>query len=438
MLLALLGSALAIGSSNRAVAFQAATPAANEPAASPIASPAAPAAVESADQVFVSGAWRVDVVLAQQASSFPNFKLNAADGKAWLVVVVADVVNFSSKDAKLDPKAFGAQAAGSASSVGLAPSSTKRIAKQLNVQPANPDAGITVAHGVSERLVLAFQIDATGLGYSLVLEGVKMPLAASTAQNRAFDALPDSAPLPILTPETYSSAVSGSSVKLKSGTRTLAGVDAPAGTECFSAEGDRADQKIGQGQEPLERTGRVRRHFSLDRAKRWHKDAVERRADRRWIRRRRAGADRGLCQLVDRGRDERAGGRRRARASCTSQHGPTRLATADTTAIKANSDGKIRSYVAWIAYPPRIVTTPDGGSWIFTAPNRRAGPTAPASACSRLTFDPAVGKWSDGIPMPGGNFEMGASAVVDSAGMVHLVYSDQAKPVELRGVDVHP
>lgn len=423
LLVALLAPALAASSFNRAGAFQTATPAASAPAATP----AVQQPVETADQVFVSGTWRIEIVLAQQAFSFPDFKLSKAAGKSWLVVV-ADVANFSTNDASLDPYGFGVQAAGASEIVSLAPSSSKRIAKQLNLQPTDPDVAIVVASGVSERLILAFQVDATGRDYSLVFGESMMTLATSIAQARTFDALPEPAPPPDLTPETFSAAASGSSVKLKSGTVALAGVDAPLGNECYSGEATARIKKLVKGKSLLsERAGSDSIYLWIEQS-----DGTRMLLNVSLIGGGYAAAASGLTGAYASWLTAAEANARAAGAglwgACTNQHGQPRPDNATTSAIAADSNGKTRSYVAWIAYPPKIVTTPDGGAWIFYSAQPTSGADAAGERLFASHYDPTTAKWSDGTEMPGGQFQMGASTAVDSGGLVHLVYSDQAKP----------
>ena len=420
MAVALLASAAAMGPVDRAAAFQAATPTTSEPTASSVAGQP----VESADQVFVSGALRIDVALAQQATAFPDFKLAEANGKSW-IVLVADVANFGTNDAKVDPTGFGAVAAGASAAAALAPSSSKRIAKQLNLQPTNPNVATVLAPGASERFSLAFQVDAAGRDYSLEYGGVSMLLATSLTQARAFDALPIPADIPPLTEETFISAVSGSSVELRSGTVLLAGVDAPVNKDCF------ADQA----------TARITR---VVKGKRIYSEAAGSGADFLWIENSDGSRSQLNAILISGGYAAAAsdlsgpyaswlaGSESSSRASsgglwgaCTNQHGQARTPKPETTPIAADSDGKTRSYVAWISYPPKIVTTPDGGAWLFYSAQPTSGADGNGERLFASRYDPSTGKWSTASPLSGGQYQMGASAVVDSSGKIHLVYSDQ-------------
>ncbi len=423
MIIVLCGTAISATSLPSARAFQATTPA-SPTEASPVASP--PPAVVIDDQAFVSGAWRITVVVAQQADAFPDFKLTASDGKSW-IVVVADVANSSTNDAKLSPKTFQVIAAGASKPTAMATGSSKRIAQLLQFDVSDPTASAVIGTSVSERFALAFQVDATAVGYSLIYNGASLPLAASITQGGAFDALPGPAALPKLTPATFSSAISGSSVKLKTGTVSLAGVDAPAGTECFSDEAVARIKKLVSG-------------------KKIYVEQSDGNAVYLWVEQ--SDGTRALLNvsLVSGGYAAAASGLTGSYASwiasaeaaaraaggglwavCTNQHGQARTAKAETTAIVSHSDGKDRSYVAWLAYPPEIIATPDGGAWIFYSAQPTSGADHVGERLFASHYDPTTAKWSTGVPMPGGQYQMGASAVVDSTGLVHLVYSDQAQ-----------
>lgn len=414
MLMALLVGAISAIPSPRASAFQAATP-----TASPVAPPA------TVNQVLVSGPWRFEVVLAQQAAKFPDFKLASASGKDWIVVVV-DAHNWSGKGATLDVKKFGDRAAGAADTASLAPSSTKRIASQLKLQPSDPNAAVSVAAGDSSRLVLAFQVDASGVDFSLVYGDSLLPLARSLAQARTFGALPKPAAAPSLSKDSFSSAKSGSSVVLKSGTVSLAGVDAPAGKECFSTEGVSEIKKLVKGKKiEVETADSNSVYLWID-----HSDGSRSLLNASLIGGGYAAAAKSLDGAYAGWLEASQAAARAAGAglwgACTSQHGEARPPKPETTKLEAVSDGQTRSYLAWISYPPKIVTTPDGGAWAFYSAQPADGADMSSERLFAARYDPKSAKWAAGAEMPGGQFQFGASAVVDSAGTVHLIYSDQA------------
>jgi hypothetical protein len=431
MLIVLLAAAITAIASPPAIAFQTSAPSSDgtgmaSPVASPMASPVAPSA-ESVNQAFVTGPWRFEVVLAQQAPGFPDFKLAEADGKNWIVVVV-DATNWSGKDASLDVTQFGARAAGSSESSKLAPSSSKRIAQQLQLEPTNPNAGLKIKKGKITRLALAFQVDATGLDYSLTFGSASLPLARSIAQNRVFGALPLPAAAPILAKASFSSAKSGSSVVLKSGEFTLADVDAPTGTECFASEAIARITKLAKGKTiETEAAGDGSIYLWLD-----QNDGTRDLLNIALIGDGYAAAAQPLSGAYASWIEAAATSAKATSAglwgACTNQHGQPRSSKPEVTPLQTLSDGKTRPYVAWIAYPPKIVATPDGGAWIFYSAQPTSGADKSGERLFASHYDPATGKWSTATEMPGGQFQMGVSAAVDSAGLVHIVYSDQAKP----------
>jgi hypothetical protein len=90
------------------------------------------------------------------------------------------------------------------------------------------------------------------------------------------------------------------------------------------------------------------------------------------------------------------------------------------------ADGNMaRAYRVWEEWVPQIVATPDGGAWtFFTAQARTADGFGPRLLYASR-FDPEQMVWLPARPFGTTSTQFGASAVVDSGGGVHLVYSDR-------------
>lgn len=97
----------------------------------------------------------------------------------------------------------------------------------------------------------------------------------------------------------------------------------------------------------------------------------------------------------------------------------------DVIRIK-NDNGDSIPYVIWVAWTPTIVTTPDGGAWVFFSAQQLG--TEGVGTLGRLYashFDPATATWAPATALPGGQIQFGSTAVVDANGTVYLVYSDR-------------
>ena len=94
--------------------------------------------------------------------------------------------------------------------------------------------------------------------------------------------------------------------------------------------------------------------------------------------------------------------------------------------FRVDDNGIGRAYRVWEEWVPEIVTTPDGGAWVFFTAQIRTqdGNTNRRLFASR--FDPELRVWLPARRMGSSTTQFGASAVVDSQGVVHLVYSNRA------------
>lgn len=94
--------------------------------------------------------------------------------------------------------------------------------------------------------------------------------------------------------------------------------------------------------------------------------------------------------------------------------------------IRVQRDGQALPYSVWYRWPPLLVTTPDGGAWVFfTAQAHRDG-GLDALRLYAARFDPSRGLWLPATALGGGDVQFGPAAAVDAAGTVHLVFSDRA------------
>ncbi|HEY8446421.1 MAG TPA: hypothetical protein VIL01_04870 [Thermomicrobiales bacterium] len=104
--------------------------------------------------------------------------------------------------------------------------------------------------------------------------------------------------------------------------------------------------------------------------------------------------------------------------------------------IRIEHGGTALSYQVWLDWSPVLLPVPDGSAWAFfsaqvkipKAPTEE-DPSTYALGSQKLyaaRFDPITNVWEPARPMRGGDIQFGASAVVDSYGTVHLVYTDRA------------
>jgi hypothetical protein len=94
--------------------------------------------------------------------------------------------------------------------------------------------------------------------------------------------------------------------------------------------------------------------------------------------------------------------------------------------LRVDDNGTGRSYRVWEEWVPQVVTTPDGGAWAFFTAQIRSqeGNTHRRIFASR--FDPALRVWLPARALGANATQFGASAAVDSQGVVHLIYSSRA------------
>ena len=89
-------------------------------------------------------------------------------------------------------------------------------------------------------------------------------------------------------------------------------------------------------------------------------------------------------------------------------------------------DGGIgRAYRVWEEWVPQIVTTPDGGAWTFFTAQIRTESGYGDRRLFASRFDPELTVWLPAQSLSLSGSQFGASATVDSQGIVHVAYSDR-------------
>jgi hypothetical protein len=95
--------------------------------------------------------------------------------------------------------------------------------------------------------------------------------------------------------------------------------------------------------------------------------------------------------------------------------------------IRVDGPATALPYEVWVAWTPLIVPLPDGSAWaFFSAQTVNADATVGTKKLYASRLDPATGTWSAALPMKGGQIQFGPTAVVDSQGTIHLIYTDRA------------
>jgi hypothetical protein len=94
--------------------------------------------------------------------------------------------------------------------------------------------------------------------------------------------------------------------------------------------------------------------------------------------------------------------------------------------LRVEDGGVGRAYRVWEEWVPQIVNTPDGGAWAFFTAQARADEGFGIRRLFATRFDPDLGVWLPARAIGNAMTQFGASAVIDSKGVVHLVYSERA------------
>ncbi|CAN5581707.1 hypothetical protein BH23CHL4_BH23CHL4_20710 [soil metagenome] len=410
--------------SSTEVAFPEASSAAS-PVASPVASPQAStvAAEPYETSEFLSGAWRIAVVSARLQNVFTEFELESRPDKNW-VVVIADITNWSRADGTLDPRNFAMEVPGMDDPRGFARVSTQGTAAVLGLQPANVDAGVAIDAGQTERVVLVFEIPIDVVNPALFIGGESLSLESAISGGPSFDALPGIAVPGETGRQRIDSIVNGNTIALGANAveNVLTAVDAPVGDECFSEQSEAHLRRIATERVFVERdeakvyiwteeSDGTRRLLNFEQIAGGYAAAALDASGRfaTWF----ADADESARQA--------SGGLWEA---CTGPHGVTRTTAPERSNIRiSDTEGGDTSYRVWLEWSPELVTTPDGGAWAFFSALADKGPLQDQQRLYASRFDPTQGQWLNAEPMPAGEIQFGPSAVVDSQGLVHVVYS---------------
>lgn len=105
---------------------------------------------------------------------------------------------------------------------------------------------------------------------------------------------------------------------------------------------------------------------------------------------------------------------------------PPEVAQPAYSVMRVDDNGIGRPYRVWEEWVPQVVATPDGGAWIFFTAQARADEGYGPRRLYTSRFDPVVKTWEPARPIGHDATQFGASAGVDSAGVVHLAYSERA------------
>ena len=405
-----------------------------------VASPVAPPAEPWLASDFVSGNWRVKVITAKRSNAFPEYELEARDDKDWLVAVV-DVTNWSGDDATLNPRDFALELPGGDDPRGFARRTTERIAEQLELEPTDTDEGVDIDEGESDRLVLVFELPIDSIDPKLFLDGESLSIQGAIEGGPAMDALPEMADPPTADEVELGEVINSFTLTVGDDeTETvLSFVDGPLPDECFGEEATRRLTRLATDTLFVEELDGATLIWSEE------DDSSRRLLNFEQI-------DGGYAAVTADVsgpfavwlKDAEQSSKNRGGAiwtNCTGPHGIIRVETPERSQLKiGDGAGGTLPFHPWLEWNPVIVTQPDGGAWAFfsatvdlpDAATEDGTPVAAETGASELQgkklvyashYDPSQGKWLDAERMPLGDVQLGPSAVVDSRGVVHVVYS---------------
>jgi hypothetical protein len=152
--------------------------------------------------VVVSDAWRVGVVAAALNTELAGVKLEEKPRKEWLVVVL-DVTNWSDEDGQLSAEEFSVRFEGRAKPVNIAPSSTRKVASRLKLEPTSKEYVVEVGAGETTRVALVYSLPTGSRGLELLHGDIAIPLDDMVA----VDLRPKELPAPAGPPELVSGQV---------------------------------------------------------------------------------------------------------------------------------------------------------------------------------------------------------------------------------------
>lgn len=93
--------------------------------------------------------------------------------------------------------------------------------------------------------------------------------------------------------------------------------------------------------------------------------------------------------------------------------------------LRVDDNGIGRAYRVWEEWVPEVVTTPDGGAWVFFTAQIRTSEGSTERRLFASRFDPEKKVWLPARGMGSSATQFGATAATDSQGVVHLIYSNR-------------
>lgn len=380
------------------------------------------AGLQYATQEFAGGRWRIALITSRIATELPEFDLPDVERKMWIVAIV-DVTNWSRGDARLDPRDFSIRIPNDPDHRGFARRSTEGAAAVLGLEPEVVADRVAIDAGETERLVLVFQVERDTASHALRIEEQALPLAPSYS-GPPFDALPDIVEPPATNLQLLTDVVNGSTIEVEGEESELAlgFVDAPIGNECYSLQSTARLDRMSTERILVENDG--------DAAFVWAElqDGTRRLLNHEQISGGYAALDRSafgrfhawLLDSEQQAKNQSAG----LWSECTGPHGIELPQAVQQARLQVATDtGTTTPFLAWIDWRPKIVTTPDGGAWVFFNAAAEEGQYAGNQRVYAAEYDPTQGSWLPAETLDGGEIQFGASAVVDSRGNVHVVYS---------------
>lgn len=104
---------------------------------------------------------------------------------------------------------------------------------------------------------------------------------------------------------------------------------------------------------------------------------------------------------------------------------PPEVAQPAYEVFRVEQDGIGLAYRVWEEWVPQVIATPDGGAWAFFTAQARADEGYGERRLFATRFDPELSVWHPAKAIGNPKTQFGASSVVDSHGVVHLVYSER-------------
>jgi hypothetical protein len=93
--------------------------------------------------------------------------------------------------------------------------------------------------------------------------------------------------------------------------------------------------------------------------------------------------------------------------------------------LRIDDNGVGRAYRVWEEWVPQVVTTPDGGAWVFFTAQMRIPEVNADRRLFASRFDPERRVWLSARAIGSSATQFGATAAADSQGVVHLIYSNR-------------